>query len=368
VTTCSAAEDPLWEVNIASSDTATHLRGFACFCDEDTRSDGDDYAQDRGGSPDVSTKGSALDLGKKRSDENYAYAEIGRSPRILRHGAILAFLERKSTCQFRVPSAGQSMSLTVSGQCRFSLSQRSRQSTRNGGANIAEATFGVMSSNPISPDASDPSDQSPAASTDLEIVESVEPVVKRAAKAMGTTLLLGLIFGPDIPSADSLTPRTTITVVDRQSGQAITSVRGITYEAELEAARSRFADELATMTTAEFVSRYSSQRSAAGEHWYRVHRCMDCARDFAGTELRAGVGERCPACAYDHGHRSLVARLRPSWVVIVPDDYFRVRCAQSFADRGWAIERGEEGALLVHRKLRERATIVAQPGVWVQRS
>jgi len=122
------------------------------------------------------------------------------------------------------------------------------------------------------------------------------------------------------------------------------------------------------MTTAEFLAHYSSQRSAEGQHWYRVHRCIDCARDFAGTEWRAGVGDRCPACAHDYTHRSLIQRLRPSLVVIVPDEYFRARCAQSFADHGWTIEEGEAGVLNVHRKPRERLTIVAEPGVWVQRS
>jgi hypothetical protein len=105
-------------------------------------------------------------------------------------------------------------------------------STRTILADIGETTFSLMSWNLGSSDASDPSDQGPAASTDLEIVEAVEPVAQRAAKAIGTALLFGWLTGPEALSQESMTRRTTISVVDRQSGQAITSVRGVTYEAE----------------------------------------------------------------------------------------------------------------------------------------
>jgi DNA-directed RNA polymerase subunit RPC12/RpoP len=202
------------------------------------------------------------------------------------------------------------------------------------------------------------------AADDLQLVARGESTASYAGKLIGENALAAL-FG-DIFDADPIRA-TVLSVVDRRTTDVITQVKGITFQRELDDARQRFTRELTTLSTNEFKERYQGRTVSDTTHWFRVHRCEDCGRDFAGSELRANTGDRCPACADDRLRRSLRRFIHPQARVAVPDHYFLVRCVQSFQDHDWRATRESELEVKVQRVARSGKTIVVELGNWLQR-
>jgi hypothetical protein len=209
-------------------------------------------------------------------------------------------------------------------------------------------------------------DDAPA-SENLEIVEDIEPGASYGLRTLGaavTDLILADdgIFGGAIPVRE-----TTLQVVDRRNGYPITRVKGITLQRELDLAREKFETDLAALTTKQFIDKYTGADPSNSSHWYRVHTCTECHRQFAGSEQEKLGVEICPACAHELRASHLVGRFTGRLSVSVPDQFFQARCVQSFVDHGWSLIGSISGAVSLHRGRFESATVMIAPGVWVQR-
>jgi hypothetical protein len=209
-------------------------------------------------------------------------------------------------------------------------------------------------------------DDAPA-SENLEIVEEVEPGASYGLRALGaavTDLVLADdgIFGAAVPVRE-----TTLQVVDRRNGYPITRVKGITLQQELNLAREQFEKDLAELTTKQFIDKYTGADASYSAHWYRVHTCTECHRQFAGSEQQKLGVEECPACAHELRSGNFAKLVRGRVSVRVPDRFFQARCAQSFVDHGWSLIGSISGAVSLERGRFESATIMIAPGVWVQR-
>jgi len=182
-----------------------------------------------------------------------------------------------------------------------------------------------------------------------------------------------MVFAEDTGILPARAPlqHVTLQVVDRRDGVPIAHVSGITLQRELDQAREGFQSDLEKLTTKEFIDKYTGK----GPDWknttrhYRVDACRDCHRPFADTECltRSELKRtRCPACDHEVRRRHFVGLLRGSFNVLVPDQYFQARSAQSFVDHGWIISGNLSGVVSIHRHRFEVATITIAPGIWVQ--
>src|SRR5665213_2971240 len=200
-------------------------------------------------------------------------------------------------------------------------------------------------------------DDSPA-SENLEIVAEGVPGVA----------VTDLILADDgIFRAAAPVRETTLQVVDRRSGYPITRVKGITLQQELDLAREQFEKDLAELTTKQFIDKYTAADASYSAHWYRVHTCTECYRQFAGSELEKVGVDHCPACAHYLRGNHFAGLLSGRVSVSVPDRFFQARRVQSFVDHGWSLVGSISGTVSLHRHRFESATVMIAPGVWVQR-